>query len=391
MKIILSERQFRNIVEADYNFHLSTRGSGFKDIKNIEPYGSDNIIIMRGRGTGHFGSGLYFSTYNMDFMSKTPWLDEYRVDDGKSEFTKVNGGVYRVDLDIYKNLYRVKYDNHGYYLFETLKLANQIFYRNTDFNGNGLKLSPTLSTDYLILKNNLDKLGLKVPRYRDFIRMMESAAYNLQDRKDRRSFSTRIMEYNGFNGVNVSGIPMFDNTLHGSVIYDMSKVSGDIVKVNDKIDYLTRMERGVIGSRIDRKVDILRGEEHFTKLDNEDKNHLIKRYPKFVKSYYLNNVFNEKELKMYYRFLQMKMKKGIMSEKPDSSHIDDMIEHGYSYIIYDPEIKIGDQTFLEYVLSDRYYIKDKNLRTLMDSVNRELSKDEKELYDMVREDLDWLN
>jgi hypothetical protein len=276
-------------------------------------------------------------------------------------------------------------------LFETLKLANQIFYRNTDFNGKGLDLTPTLSTDYLILKNNLDKLGLRIPSYRDFIRMMESAAYNLQDKKDMRSFSTRIMEYNGFNGVNVSGIPMFDNTLHGSVIYDMSKVSGDIVKVNDKIESLTRMERGVIGSRIDRKVDILRGEEHFTKLDNEDKNHLIKRYPKFVKPYYLNNVFNEKERKMYYRFLQMKMKKGIMSEKPDSSHIDDMIEHGYSYIIYDPEIKIGEQTFLEYVLSDSHYIKDENLRTLLDSVNRELSKDEKELYDMVREDLDWLN
>jgi hypothetical protein len=199
------------------------------------------------------------------------------------------------------------------------------------------------------------------------------------------------MEYNGFNGVNASGIPMFDNSKHGSVIYDMSKVSNDIVKVNDNIDFRTDIKNDVVGNWADNKIRMLRGKIPYESLSDEDKNYLIKRFPKFIKSYYLDKYFNEKERKMYYRFLQMKMKKGIMSEKPDSSHIDDIIEHGYSYIIYDPEIKIGDQTFLEYVLSDRYYIKDENLRTLMDSVNRELSKDEKELYDMVREDLDWLN
>lgn len=59
-------------------------------------------------------------------------------------------------------------------------------------------------------------------------------AQELGKNDDRiESFSTYFMEWNGYNGVNVSGIPFYDNTTHGSVIYDLSKVSGDIEKVDD--------------------------------------------------------------------------------------------------------------------------------------------------------------
>ena len=37
------------------------------------------------------------------------------------------------------------------------------------------------------------------------------------------TLSTILMEYNGYNGVNVNNIEGWDNTLHGSVIYDLSK------------------------------------------------------------------------------------------------------------------------------------------------------------------------
>jgi len=390
MKLLISESQLRNILEAEYNFHISKEGGrGFEDTKNIEPYGSDNIIMMKGRGTGHFGSGVYFSTYNMDFRDKISSFDKYRVDDGRPEFVQMDGNVYRVDLDLYKNLFRVRNEKHGYYLFYTLKLANQIFYKNTDYHNGGLDLSLTLSTDYLILKNNLDKLGLRIPNYRDFIRMMETASHNLKDRKDRRSFSTRIMEYNGFNGVNVSGIARFDNSEHGSVIYDISKVSNDIVKVNDKIDFLTDIKNDVIGNWPDKKVEMLRGKIPHESLSDEDKNYLIKRFPKFIKSYYLDKYFNEKERKMYYRFLKMKLRNRVIREKPNDDVIDDIISNGYSHIIYDPEIKFDDQTFLEYVLSEKYGIKFENKRTLLNNINRELSGNEKRLYDMVKEDVDY--
>jgi hypothetical protein len=47
-----------------------------------------------------------------------------------------------------------------------------------------------------------------------------------------QSFSTVFMEYNGYNGVNVSGIGYYDNTKHGSVIYDLSKVDSDMEEVS---------------------------------------------------------------------------------------------------------------------------------------------------------------
>ena len=59
---------------------------------------------------------------------------------------------------------------------------------------------------------------------------MRMAKAHSKDKNDVRSFSTVFMEYNGYNGVNVSGIYGLDNTLHGSVIYDLSKVKGNVTE-----------------------------------------------------------------------------------------------------------------------------------------------------------------
>jgi hypothetical protein len=59
-----------------------------------------------------------------------------------------------------------------------------------------------------------------------------------------QSFSTVFMEWNGYNGVNVSGIEEFDNTTHGSVIYDLSKVNTDMEQVRPKNVYTGRMGGG---------------------------------------------------------------------------------------------------------------------------------------------------
>jgi hypothetical protein len=46
-----------------------------------------------------------------------------------------------------------------------------------------------------------------------------------------QSFGTLFMELNGYNGVNVSGVDKYDNSTHGSVIYDFSKTES-IVPLN---------------------------------------------------------------------------------------------------------------------------------------------------------------
>ena len=40
------------------------------------------------------------------------------------------------------------------------------------------------------------------------------------------------MEWNGFNGVNVSGVEYYDNTKHGSVIYDLSKTDTEMEEIS---------------------------------------------------------------------------------------------------------------------------------------------------------------
>ena len=83
------------------------------------------------------------------------------------------------------------------------------------------------SKQYQIIRANADALNLKCPSYFELVRMA-------QRHTGQQSFSTVFMEYNGYNGVNVSGIDFYDNTTHGSVIYDLSKVNTDMQEVRPK-------------------------------------------------------------------------------------------------------------------------------------------------------------
>lgn len=224
MILIVNEKQFEFIVEQEFNYHVGNLGDKPEEVK---PHGSDNLIRLgSGRDTGHFGSGLYFSTYNGEFK------DYENKNPDKPELIEIKNGVYRVDFDLYKNLYRVNSTLHGDLLFKSLKKLNNIFWGSVDRDGS-FETYPTIGNDYLLVNHNFNYLGLKLPKYRDFIGMIKAAAKNMVDKEDLRSFSTRIMEYNGYNGVNVSGIKYYDNTLHGSVIYDIKKLSKDIKKVKE--------------------------------------------------------------------------------------------------------------------------------------------------------------
>lgn len=110
------------INEIEYNYHVGD----IKDVNDVRPHYSDNKNIMRGRDTGHFGSGMYFSTYD----------GKYNNDSINPRLIQIDKNVYRVDFDLYKNLYRVRDDRHGDMLFNTLRNLNNLYYKVSDSNFN---------------------------------------------------------------------------------------------------------------------------------------------------------------------------------------------------------------------------------------------------------------
>ena len=224
MKVRLTEQELQHVIgmaanqvirclTEDFNYHFGKEHNG-------QPYYSDNKFAMRGRDTGHFGSGTYFSTYKFDSHSD---VDTYNAEQTDTpQFIKIRDGVYRVDLDFYKNLYKVPNEQYANVLFTTLENVNNLYNRvaNGDYN---------CSRRYQIIRANCSHIGLECPSYRQ---LMEMARKHAENDSDARSFSTVFMEMNGYNGVNVSGIFKFDNTLHGSVVYDLSKVEGDMTKAS---------------------------------------------------------------------------------------------------------------------------------------------------------------
>ena len=224
-KIYINESSINKLISEDnFNFHYSSGGG-----EDSKPHYSENKFqINGGRGTGHFGSGTYFSTYSYnDYPSKYG----NQVSNHK-RYIKIDDNLYRVDFDLYRNLFRVHSKTEGDVLFTLMKNLNFMYSKINSNFGKFDKNSATYdnSIQYQIIKKNSKALGLKCPSYMELTRMAQELGKN-DDRIE--SFSTYFMEWNGYNGVNVSGIPFYDNTTHGSVIYDLSKVSGDIEKVDD--------------------------------------------------------------------------------------------------------------------------------------------------------------
>ena len=210
--------------ESDWNLHYSHRGE-----HNLKPYGSDSKFMMIGRETGHFGSGTYFSTYKGS-KERAKYIDNATNFD--PHFIQVADHVYRVDFDLYKNMYRVRSKNQGDVLYTLLRNVNVLYNHICadllyDKGFNPKKADYNTSKQYQIIKANANALNLKCPSYMELIRMA-------QNHQGNQSFSTVFMEWNGYNGVNVSGIDFYDNTTHGSVIYDLSKTNTNMEEVKPK-------------------------------------------------------------------------------------------------------------------------------------------------------------
>lgn len=239
-KIYINPRQFGMLNESEWNFHFGGDGKyGYASKSggghDLRPHMSDNKFVMPGRDTGHFGSGTYFSTYKKGEYSNGADVGGYgdEFENKDPHFIQVGNGLYRVDFDIYKNLYKVWTKKHGDVLYTMMESLNR-FYNSICRNFAKFDSSSAYYGNarlYQIIRRNAYGLGLKCPSYYQLTRMAQAHG---RDNNAIQSFSTLFMEWNGYNGVNVSGVDYYDNSKHGSVIYDLSKIDTTMEQVDPR-------------------------------------------------------------------------------------------------------------------------------------------------------------
>lgn len=166
-------------------------------------YGQDTAAgRMGGRSTGHFGTGVYFTS------SKE-----------LSSSGRTDRPVQQIDLSKY-NLYKPSTNETAQILFDGLKSVNK--YAGNLKNENALRDAvSTLSVELGMLKPE------KADRLKSIIeKAAKDAETEVESKKARHSSdyidsaSTRVMKALGYDGIDVRGLSRFDNTMHGSVIYE---------------------------------------------------------------------------------------------------------------------------------------------------------------------------
>lgn len=305
-KIYINSKQYGMLKESEWNFHFGKEHNG-------KPYYSDSKYQMAGRETGHFGSGTYFSTYR-DIKGIDNYGDFSR--NQNPNFIEIKDHLYRVDFGLYKNLYRVRSKKQGDVLYTMManlnRMANKIAYMG-HFQSKAANYAN--SHLYQKIKSNADGLGLKCPSYYELTRMAQKLG---QDENDIRSFSTVFMEWNGYNGVNVSGIDGYDNTKHGSVIYDLSKVNTDMEEVSPKnlftgFDYSSYDNTIVQDFSDDPRIESLKGKyanwyDKLNEMPLSDALRVLKNYTDSgnLLGYFKVKNLNPELIKRYLRFIFVK-------------------------------------------------------------------------------------
>lgn len=257
-KKIVCETLSSFVNEETWNYHFGNLPS----VDNVTPYYSENKVMMSTRrDTGHFGSGMYFSTYKND---RDTVIDDNKFSGLKEpDLVQLNDRLYRVDIDSYNNLFKPETATDAEWLFRMLKALNEMYNIVVDNIKSG-KSADYIEDNYEIVGYEYVETGEededgwavreKKPKYEKVISNMEIlykeyVTFNnklrnwmhfdfkllsyeevcllckdlYQNKSMTKSLSTLYMEMNGYNGVNVSGIREFDNTTHGSVIYNMQK------------------------------------------------------------------------------------------------------------------------------------------------------------------------
>jgi hypothetical protein len=391
--------------EINYSLHLN-RDNSF-DVKKLEKYGggTDSIIMMRGRGTGHFGSGTYLSTYKneSDYNVDSPKVKDILQKNYGEPLIKLDGGTYAIDLDRY-NLYKPKNEKHAELLFNLLKDINDLFYSIESDEDTKIK------KEYLtkIIKNSKD-LGLKFTK--NFVKKIKKEVLPNYSKnklgggnlKFKASISTMFMEDNGWNGVNVNGIPMFDNTRHGSVIYDLNDVT-DAPKRTPNYYEKSDYNSSVTSAMIKRANEYGFAHVDVTELSNSEINRLLKliKYNSISFDAYITDFeFMDKYDKIYPNQIEhiKKIYPNIVFKKIkeldfENDKIDDNI-YGFVIMYLEKNTNDYDIKYLEY-LSRYFYVNRYNVPNNHKSVlNKYLSKidydeldeDSQMYYDDLKEDL----
>jgi len=369
------------LLEEDLTLHISNKEEIFDVDSDYKPYYSENIVRMdSGRDTGHFGSGTYFSTYN-ESKQISELLTDYTYNNHTPKPTKENpvikikNNIIVTDLDLYK-LYKPSGYEHADLLFKTLKKINSL---GSIYNNDKISYSDNYIKDKLIeIDTNLKILKLKRPKMTTIARIINSLSKSYSENSKLGSYptlATSFMEYNGYNGVNVNNITGFDNTLHGSVVYDLRKTVSDSIKsprvdiwdtkyIENKIKKLVKnansngylhlnkslsiKDINLIFNLLTKFVSIFNFNYSLEndEITEEQYNHILKIYPK----YFFRILQDDIEIKLDRYTLNYFIEKGTIQKLLDSNKLNNYLIENDKVIKY----LIDNNLIDKYILNEDY-------------------------------------
>ena len=205
--ILLTESQIRRIIESngDFGYHAGDLGAS----EYFVNYATSN------RGTGHFGTGTYF-VGNEDELNRGSYAERPH---------------HKVDLSPYKLVKIMSFEN-GLKFHDALRYINNTAFKDYVYNGqvdekrlmHECKVIAVMLLDIDDFKDLVPKTKMVYDKAMELI-MEYGDWFKNQDwytlKSDRRTISTELISSFGYDGVDCRGVPGLDNTMFGSVIYNM--------------------------------------------------------------------------------------------------------------------------------------------------------------------------
>jgi hypothetical protein len=166
--------------------------------------GDTTLGNMSGRSTGHFGTGVYLVG---------------KPEAATNKFARDDRPVNTVDLSKY-NLAKPRDESDAKNLHEGLKAVNSLVGQDLNDETSQRKLDQAAFNVWLSVGTKFEKEQVKAAVTNA---IQEATAARTDDvvftDKYLDSASTRAMKALGFEGVDVRGIPNYDNTTYGTVVY----------------------------------------------------------------------------------------------------------------------------------------------------------------------------
>jgi hypothetical protein len=225
------------------NIKYSLKNTGFHS--GDLGYGTDTVLgQMDGRGTGHFGTGVYFVSNPDKFRN--------RFD------TRANRPIAQADLSQF-NLAKPLADLWAKRLHDGLKTVNRMVtkeYEDRDTLEGDLQKAANLIEGALSLNQSNAEIRKAI------LTAVKSAKKELTDdvmhsKTYIDSASTRAMKNLGFDGIDVRHIPEFDNTEYGTVVYRESLADNPTAKYSlPAIPQVVQDRMGETTTRAQRKTVI---------------------------------------------------------------------------------------------------------------------------------------